>query len=336
MNFIRSIQVVDAHTAGEPTRIVVGGIPKIPGDTMAEKKSFLLGNLDHIRKALMHEPRGHRDMFGSFLTQPCSEEADVGIIFMDTGGYLNMCGHGTIGAVTVAVETGMVPISEPETKVVLESPAGMVYARAQVEGAKVKSVTVQNVPGFLYKRDLKLDVPGVGPVTVDIAFGGNFFALVNAHDLGLEVCPANAPELIRKGIAIKDYINETIEIQHPEKTHITSVDLTEIYQDDNLRPGSSSKNIVVFGANQFDRSPCGTGTSARMAALYAKGKLMLDEEFVYESVIGTTFRGRVIRDTKIGDMDAVIPQITGSAYIVGFQQFVIDPDDPVKYGFLVG
>jgi proline racemase/trans-L-3-hydroxyproline dehydratase len=336
MNFIRSINVIDAHTAGEPTRIVVGGIPKIPGATMAEKRSYLMQNLDHLRTMLMHEPRGHRDMFGSIITQPGSDEADIGIIFMDTGGYLNMCGHGTIGAVTVALETGMVKAVMPETKLVLDSPAGLVYASGMVNGSKVTSVVVQNVPAFLYKKDLKLEVPEIGCVTVDIAFGGNFFALVNARELGLDVVPANSRELIRKGIAIKDYINKHIQVQHPEKKHITTVDLTEIYQDDNLNSGSSSKNVVVFGANQFDRSPCGTGTCARMAALHAKGKLNLHQDFVNESIIGTTFIGRVIDQTKVGSFDAIIPQITGSAYIYGFQQLVVDPYDPMGNGFLVG
>ena len=336
MNFTRSINVIDTHTAGEPTRIVVGGLPKIPGATIAEKRSYAMQNLDHVRTMLMHEPRGHRDMFGAIITQPCSDKADLGVLFMDSGGFLTMCGHGTMGVVTAVLETGMFKAVTPETKLVLDTPAGLVYAAAKVNGSKVTSVTLQNVPAFLYKRDLKLEVPEVGSVTVDIGFGGNFFVFVSARELGLEVVPANSWELVRKGMAVKDCINKHIEVQHPEEKHINTVSITEIYQDDDLSPGSSAKNVVVFGANAFDRSPCGTGTCARMAVSFAKGELGLNQDFVHESIIGTTFTGRLIGQTKVGSFDAVIPQIIGSAYICGFQQFVVDPDDPLGNGFLAG
>ncbi len=332
MKVNRSINVIDSHTMGEPTRIVVGGIPVIPGKTMPEKKEYLENNLDDLRTAIMHEPRGHKDMFGSIITQPTNPEANIGIIFMDGGGYLNMCGHGTIGAATAAVETGMVEVVEPVTQVVLEAPAGLVRASVKVDNGKAKEVSFKNVPSFLYKRDVVIDVPTVGKVTLDISFGGSFFAIVNAKELGVTVETKNVNRLTELGLMIRDIVNKEIEIQHPEQAHIKTVDLVEIY-DMPTNPAATFKNVVIFGEGQVDRSPCGTGTSAKIATLYAKGKLKENELFVYESIIGTMFKGRIVGNTKVGELDAIIPEITGSAYITGFNQMVIDPEDPVGNGF---
>lgn len=335
MKFDRSIMAVDSHTMGEPTRIVVGGLPNIPGKTMAEIKSYLEENLDYVRTSLMHEPRGHKDMFGSIITRPVHDDADFGIVFMDGGGYLNMCGHGSIGAVTVAIDTGMVPTVEPETQVKFDAPAGLITARAKVENGAVKSVTIRNVPAFLYMSDVKIDVPGVGEITFDVSFGGSFFAIVKADQVGLKVIPANIDQLTKIGLAIRKAANEQLTIQHPTLAHINTIDLVEIY-DEPTHPEANYKNVVIFGEGQADRSPCGTGTSAKMATLYAKGHLKIGEEFVYESIIGTLFRGRLVETTEVGEFKAVVPEITGSAYITGFNQFVIDPNDPVKHGFMLG
>ncbi|MCG0275277.1 MAG: proline racemase [Thermosediminibacteraceae bacterium] len=335
MRFSRLLMAVDSHTMGEPTRVVIGGIPHIPGKTMAEKKAYLEQNMDHIRTALMHEPRGHKDMFGSIITAPANQEADFGIIFMDGGGYLNMCGHGSIGAVTVAIETGMVKPESPVTHVKLDTPAGLVEARAEVTNNVVKSVTIRNVPAFLYEADVRIDVPELGKITADIAFGGSFFAIVDAKQLGIKVDTSNIDRLIKVGMAIRKAANEQIKVQHPEKEHIKTIDLVEIYGETE-NPNAHLKNVVIFGDGQADRSPCGTGTSAKMATLYAKGKLALGQEFLYESIIGTIFKGRLVSETQVGPYKAVVPEITGSAYITGFNTFVIDPEDPVKYGFLLG
>lgn len=334
MQVTRTINAVDSHTMGEPTRIVTGGIPSIPGKSMPEKKAYLESNLDHLRTGIMLEPRGHNDMFGSILTSPTSEEADLGIIFMDGGGYLNMCGHGTIGAMTVALETGMVPMVEPVTEVVLEAPAGLVRGQVKVENKKVKEVSFKNVPSFLYKRDVEIEVPEIGKVTLDISFGGSFFAIVSAKQLGLKVMPENAQKLNRLGMTIRDIVNETVKVQHPELAHINQVDLVEIY-DDPTHPEATYKNVVIFGQGQVDRSPCGTGTSAKLATLYAKGAFDEADTFVYESILGTLFKGRIVGKAKVGEIDAIIPEITGSAYITGFNQFVFDDEDPVKYGFIL-
>lgn len=333
MIFSRSIHAVDSHTMGEPTRIVIGGINAIPGKTMPEKKAYLEKNLDHVRTGIMLEPRGHNDMFGSILTQPCSDEADLGIIFMDGGGYLNMCGHGTIGAMTVAVETGMIPKVEPITKVVLEAPAGLVYGDVRVENGKVKSVSFNNVPAY-YDRKESIDLPGYGKIEFDIAFGGSFFAILHAKQLNLKVEPKNAQKLCEVGMQIRDIINKEIKVQHPTLEHIKTVDLVEIY-DEPTHPDATYKNVVVFGQGQVDRSPCGTGTSAKLATLHAKGELKEGEKFVYESIAGTLFEGEIVGKTKIGDQDAIIPRITGAAYITGFNHFVFDDEDPLVDGFIL-
>ena len=334
MKFIKSIHAVDSHTAGEATRVVVGGVPKIPGKSMPEKKQWLEDNLDYLRTAIMLEPRGHKDMFGSILTQPTVDEADYGIIFMDGGGYLNMCGHGTIGAMTVAVETGMVPVTEPVTKVVQEAPAGLIHGQVFVEDGKAKKVSFTNVPAFLYKKDQEVELPGYGKIRFDISFGGSFFAIVKAEQVGLEIVPENAAKLQDLGIQLRDIINKDIPVQHPELPHIHSVDLVEWWSKTETK-GATLKNCVVFGQGQVDRSPCGTGTSAKMATLFAKGELKMGEKFFYESILGTIFEGEIVGKAKVGEYDAVIPQITGSAYITGFNHFVIDETDPVKYGFIL-
>ena len=339
MKLNKMISVIDTHTAAEAARLVTAGIPKIPGKDMVEKKQYFIEHLDDVRKSVMFEPRGHQDMFGAFLLPPTKEEADFGLVFMDTGGYLNMCGHNTIAAVTAAVETGMVDVKEgaTEKEVVVETPAGLIYATAKLKdnGAKVKEVSFRNVESFLYKRDVELDVEGVGHVKFDISFGGSFFCIISADQLGLEVKPENASRLKEAGLKIRDAINANIEIQHPTLAHIKTVDLVEIY-DKPSHPEATFKNVVVFGDGNIDRSPCGTGTSAKLATLYAKGELKPGEPFVYESILGTLFKGRIVEERKLADFDAIIPEITGSGYILGFSNYVYDPDDALTYGFLLG
>lgn len=332
MNISRSIIAVDSHTMGEPTRVVTGGIPNIPGNSMPEKKEFLKKNMDHLRRAIMLEPRGHDDMFGSVITAPTVPEADLGIIFMDSGGYLNMCGHGTIGAATVAVETGLVKVTEPETEVVLEAPAGIVRARVEVKGGRAKSVTFRNVPAFLYDKDIEIEIRPYGKVKIDIAFGGSFFAIVKAADLGVTVCKDEIYKLVDIGVKIREQANTAVRVLHPERPHINTIDLVEI-SDTPSHPEAHAKNIVIFGEKSVDRSPCGTGTCAKMADLYFKGELDIGSDFVHESILGTLFTGRLVEKAKVGDYDAVVPQITGRAFITGINHFMIDDEDPLKYGF---
>ncbi len=283
----------------------------------------------------MHEPRGHSDMFGSIITAPTVKEADLGVIFMDGGGYLNMCGHGSIGAATIAVETGIVKAVEPFTDIVLETPAGLVKAKAKVENGKAREVSIINVPSFLYKKDVQVELPDIGMVTFDIAFGGSFFAIIRDSELGISIEPENTNIIIERAMKLREIINKEIKVQHPTKPHINTVDLIEVYG----RPKSEDadyQNVVVFGSGQADRSPCGTGTSAKMATLYARGgELGINQPFVYESIINTKFKGRILEETRVGEYKAIIPEMTGSAYITGFNHLVIGEEDPVKYGFLL-
>ncbi|MEW6082404.1 MAG: proline racemase family protein [Bacillota bacterium] len=330
MRFERLITVVDSHTEGEPTRIVTGGFPYLPGATMAQKRDYLMKNLDHLRGFLMREPRGHADMFGAVLTEPTHPEADLGVIFMDTFGFLNMCGHGCIGVASAALETGLVASREGEPEVVLDTPAGLVRAKAVMEGDLVKSVTITNVPSFLFAGDVSVPVPGHGDVKVDVSFGGNFFGIVSSDQVG-EISLENLGELVQIGMRILRELQD-FPVRHPVQTHISSIDLVEISGPPS-NPRAHARNVVIFGEGQVDRSPCGTGTSAKMAALHAKGKLPLGQEFVHESILGTLFAGRLVGQAKVGEFDAVQPTITARAHITGLNNLVMHPDDPLKMGF---
>ena len=336
MKFSRMLQAIDTHTAGEAARLITGGIPFIPGKSMAEKKQYLLDHNDVLRTSLMLEPRGHNDMFGAFILAPTIDEADFGIIFMDAGGYLNMCGHNSIAAVTAAVETGMVkPSGEEITPVNLDTPAGLVRAKAFMkDDYKVEKVSFENVESFLYKENQTLDVEGVGTVKFDISFGGSFFVIIHASELGLEIKPENGTKISEIGMKVLNAVNENIEIQHPTLEHIKSADLIEIY-DKPTHPEATHKNVVVFGDGQIDRSPCGTGTSAKVATLFAKGELKVGESIVYESILGTLFTGKVVREAELAGYNAIIPEISGSAYITGFNTFLFDPEDPLSDGFVL-
>ncbi len=338
----KRIIAVDSHTQGEPTRVVIGGIPSIPGKTMVEKLHYLEKELDDVRSGIMLEPRGHNDMFGSVLTEPTNPEADLGIIFMHGGGYLNMCGHGTIGAVTIALEMGLVKAAGPTTEVVLESPAGLIRCRAKIEGERVTGVSFTNVASFLYKEDVKVtlprevlldNIPGTtAEITLDIGFGGSFFAIVSAKDYGISLRPDNSSNLIKLGILLREAINEQVEVLHPELTHINSVELVEFSQ----KIGDKAyKNAVIFGQNQLDRSPCGTGTCAKMGVLHSKGELKVGETFIHDSILDTRFFGKVLDTTTVKGLPAVVPEITGSAFITGINELILDEADPLVKGFLL-
>ena len=335
------LRTIEAHTEGEYVRVCLD-CPDVPGNTMIEKKHYLEEHYDHLRTALMWEPRGHHDMFGAFLTEPVNKEADFGIFFLDGGGYLNMCGHCTIGAVTAILEGGLMEMKEPETEVILEAPAGIIKTVAQCKNGKVTGVTLTNVPAFVYKKDLEIEYEGK-KVVYDICFGGSFFALVDVEkNFGIKVGQDTAKFLTDFSSFMLKEVNATVEIQHPE-LDITSVDLVENYATTDLDPKQycadakfALQNLVVFGepeAPQLDRSPCGTGTSAKMSLLNYLGELEVGESFVYESFIGTTFIGHIAGKTKVGEFDAVIPQVTGAAYLCGEANWFMDDDDKMTTGF---
>jgi len=329
------ITTIDTHTEGEPTRTVTGGLPYIPGNTMSEKMLYLKDNLDSLRTMLVYEPRGNEVMSGAILTTPCHPDADIGVIYIEVGGYLPMCGHDTIGCCTAMIEAGIIPAEEPVTTIKLDTPAGLVTARVTVEGLSAKGVTFRNIPSFLYQKDVEVEVPGYNRILLDIAYGGNFYALVEASKLGLDIVPERAGDLIRAGIAIREAVNAQIRVRHPEKPFIEGLTHVEFYGAP-THPEAHAKNAVVIPPGSIDRSPCGTGTSAKVATLYAKGKLKMGEKFVHESILGTLFEAQIVEETKVGNLLAVIPEISGRAYVTGINQFVVDPDDPLKEGFLLG
>jgi len=331
----KTIHIIDSHTAGMPTRIITGGIPDLPGGTMTEKAEYFKNNFDHLRTAIFQEPRGLLRGVGALITSPTIAEADLGVFFMDSKyQWIAMCGHGSMGVVTAAIEFGLVKPVEPVTKVVLDTPAGLVTAYAKVQNGSVESVSIHNVPSFLYQSTV-IDVPRLGSIPADIAFGGEFYAIINADDIKVTLEQKNASQLSRLAITIKEAANHQIKVKHPQKT-ISTIDAVRIC-DKPTHQGRHIKNILVFeeGDKGIDRSPCGTGTSAHLAALYARGKIKLNQECIHESIIGTTFKSKVVSQTEVNGFDAIIAEITGSAYTMGINTLILAPNDPLKNGFLM-
>jgi len=338
--FSERILTIDSHTGGEPTRLIVGGVQPIPGETVADKRLYLMREWDHIRLQLTREPRGHRDMVAALVTEPVTEGSDFGLIYMDARRYPYLCGHATIGAVTTLIEAGAVEAVEPETLVTIDTPSGPATATAHVQGRKVESVTIQLSPSFVYSTDQLLDVPGLGRIRVDTVCVGGFFAMVSAGQIGLELGPENAGRLIELGMVIIDAANEQLTVRHPARPEVTTVDVTEFYAA--VAPGRGL-SAVVYGESHIDRSPCGTGTSAKMTLLHHRGELALNQPYVNAGILGTTFEGRLVAETTVGDpstgseqaLPAVVPEVRGSAHVTGVHQFVLDPRDPFPDGFLL-
>lgn len=339
MQFNKLLKITETHTAGNPTRHIMSGVPKLTGNTMGEKMLYFKEHYDWIRRVAMMEPRGHSSMSGCAYTAPCNPEADMGILYFDAAGYLTMCGHSTIAVTTVLVETGMVPMTEPITTVRLDTPAGLIVARAYVKDGRVEKVTFRNIPAFLY--DVKdIDIEGYGKVRVEVDYGGVAYAVVKAADMDVEIRPDNGAELIRKAHLVHQAAARAIGFVHPEKPFINRITSVMFYGEPTVE-GADNKEVVIVlpeaegNSTAIDRSPCGTGTSARAAGLYLQGKLEKDRELVHESIIGTCFAARIVEDAMVGDRRAGIPEITGSAYITAFTEMVLDPNDPLKDGFLV-
>jgi trans-L-3-hydroxyproline dehydratase len=312
----------------------VSGFPDLPGETILARRRCAKEHFDHLRTALMWEPRGHADMYGCIITPPVSPEADLGILFTHNEGYSTMCGHGIIGITTVALETGMLPISEPETTIRIDTPAGLVTAHARVNKGRVESVYFHNVPSFVLALDEMVEVPGLGHVRYDLAFGGAFYAYVQASDVGLSCAPEDFRSLIEKGMAIKRAVMASRPITHPFEP-----DLSFLYGTIFISPPSSSaahsRNVCIFAEGEVDRSPTGTGVSGRLAIHYARGEIILDEPIVIESIIGSRFTGRVVETTRFGPHQAIIPEVEGTAHITGRHEFLLDPADELRNGFLL-
>ncbi|HEY9450659.1 MAG TPA: proline racemase family protein [Gemmatimonadaceae bacterium] len=332
------ITTLDMHAAGEPLRIVTGGLAALEGHTILERRRHMQEQLDHVRRALMWEPRGHYDMYGAILTPPVSDGADLGVLFMHNEGYSTMCGHGVIALVTALIETGALAARGRETPVTLDTPAGVVRATARLDaGGHVERVSFLNVPSFVYARDVALRLPDVGEIVVDIIFGGAFYALLPAERLGLELATSNRTALVEGAERVKRAVNETMPIIHPLEP-----DLGFLYGTILTGPPEDrahhSRNICVFANSEVDRSPTGTGVSGRVAQLHARGELALGDEIVVESILGrsSVFAGRAVETTRVGPYDAVVPEVSGTAFITGRSEFLIDPRDLLGGGFLVG
>ena len=328
------VLAIDAHTEGEPLRVILGGFPELSDATILARRSAAKADWDDLRKALMWEPRGHADMYGCLVTPPVSEHADIGVLFMHNQGFSTMCGHGIIGVTRVVLETGLVEMRNPVTPVGIDTPAGFVQAYARVERGSVTSIFFQNVPSYVADLDAIVDVPGIGPIRYDLAFGGAFYAFVEAEDLKLGLRPSDSPELIAAGRAIKAAVIEDRPIEHPEDPELSFLYGT-IFTGPPDDSSHHSRNVCIFADGEVDRSPTGTGVSARLAIHQARGELRPGEAILVESILGTVFTGSVVAETDFHGIPAVVPQIEGRAFITGRQELVLEPADPLRHGFLV-
>jgi proline racemase len=347
MRFSSLITAVDAHACGEPGRVITGGVLDVPGKTMFEKKVYLETQADHLRLRMLREPRGYPAANCNLILPTTHPDADAGFVIMEQVEYPPMSGTNTICVVTVLIETGMVPAVEPLTRLKLETPAGLIAIEAEVRNGKVRKVTFRNVPAFATHLDAPVDVRGLGTVTVDVAYGGMFYVIADAAPLGFRLTPDEAGDIVRVAERIKAAAREQLPVVHPENPGISGVTIAQISGEPS-KPEAHRKNTVVVSTGTLDwshpekwsgvldRSPCGTGTCAKMAALHAKGKLPLGQDFVHEGILGTTFTGRLIEETRVGPYAAVVPTLSGQAWITGFAQYVVDPEDPFPDGFTVG
>lgn len=327
------ITTIEAHAAGEPLRIITGGLPPIPGNTILEKRRFAREHLDGIRTALMWEPRGHADMYGSIITDPTSSDGDLGVLFIHNQGFSTMCGHGIIALSTAVLETGMIYRPGDHPILHIDSPAGLIIAHGRRSKGRITSIAFQNVPSFVMTLDQEIQVPGIGKVRYDIAFGGAFYAFVQAEDLGLELIPEQASRLIDAGRRIKQSIMRNDPCRHPFDSDLGFLYGT-IFTAPPKETGHFSRNVCIFADGELDRSPTGTGVSARAALHYARGDIDTGTPFVIESILGTCFTGRILKTTTFGPHAAVIPEISGSASIIGLNEWLLDPEDPLQTGFI--
>ena len=327
----RKITTIDSHAEGEPFRIITSGIDPLPGATILEKRRFAREHLDSLRRALMFEPRGHADMYGAIVTEPVRPDSDLGVLFMHNEGWSTMCGHGIIALVTVALETGML---RPRPVVKIDAPAGQIIARGVMRDSRVTRVAFENVPSYAVALDQHVDVPGLGRIRYDVAFGGAFYAYVEARDLGVEMTARDFRLLIERGMAVKRAVMQSLEIRHPFEPDLSFLYGT-IICGPALSADAHSRNVCIFAEGEVDRSPTGTGVSGRLALEFARGRLKVGEQFIVESILGTRFTGRILRTTTFGGHEAIVPEVEGRAWITGQSEFLIAPDDPLKEGFIL-
>lgn len=325
---------VDSHTAGEVNRIIVGGVEPLPGADLVDQRQYLIDKADHYRRILCSEPRGGQDLLAALVTEPLRPEADFGLIYMDAKRYPYGCGTATIGAVTTLLEADYLTERGPEIEVVVDTPAGPARTVARLDGDRVESVALRFAPSFVHQTDLDLDVPGLGKIKVDTVCASGFFVMVSADQIGLELTTDNAGQLSNLGMTIIDQANRQLTVAHPERPEVTTIDVVEFYDPAGHDQGQGL-SAVVFGEGHLDRSPCGTGTTAKLTLLHHRGRIGLDEPFTNHSPIGTTFQARIVGQTAVGDRPAVEVEVRGAAHVTGLHEFVIDPHDPFPQGFLV-
>jgi proline racemase len=347
MRLGRVITAVDAHAGGEPGRVITGGVLDVPGDTMFEKRTHLERHADGLRRLMLREPRGYPALCCNLVLPPTDPAADAGFVIMEQAEYPAMSGSNTICTATVLLETGMLPMREPVTELVLEAPAGLIRVLADCSNGKVTAVTFENVPAFVVGLDKPVEVLTVGTVKVDVAWGGMFYAIADASAVGLRLTPDEGADIARLGEMIKAAAREQLPVVHPENEAISGISIFE-FSAPPTAASATLKNTVVVSSGELDwerpsswtgildRSPCGTGTCAKMATLHARGRLGIGEAFVHEGILGTTWTGRLLRTTQVGPYSAVVPTITGSAWIYALTQYVVDSDDPFPEGFTVG
>jgi proline racemase len=332
MKTSRLFTTVEVHTGGAPFRIVTNGGPRVPGNTILERCAWVQNNADEIRRALMLEPRGHSDMYGGMLTEPISEGADLGIIFMQNLDYSPHCGHGIIALATAAVELGWVERTSPETRVGIDAPCGFIEAFVEWDGTNVADVRFVNVPSFIWKENVTIETASFGAVTGDIAYGGAFYFYTDGEPFGLTIREKDADRLKDFGMEIKNAVNAKYDIVHPEEPEIKGLYGT-IIAGDPRNASSTQANACIYADRELDRSPTGSGTAGRTAQLFLQDKLARDGVLINESIIGSVFEGRVLSETRVGDFDAVIPEIRGNAFIYGFANWILDDRDPLTTGF---
>jgi proline racemase len=343
----RVVEAVDAYAAGEPGRVIVGGVPDVPGASMFEKMTWLSTQGDDLRRRMLQEPRGYPAANCNLVLPPTDPTADAGYLIMEQVEYPGMSGTNTICVATVLLETGMLPMQEPVTELTLEAPAGLIRVRADCAGGKVRAVTFRNVPAFAAHLAAPVEVPTLGTVDVDVAYGGMFYVIADAAPFGFRLTPDEGRDIVRVSEMIKAAAAEQLPVVHPEQPGFTGITIAELSGPPH-DPANHARNVVTVSTGKLDwnrpstwtgaidRSPCGTGTCARMAVLHARGELGLNEDFRHEGILGTVFTGRLVEETTIGGRAAVIPTITGSAWITGFASYVVDPEDPYPDGFTVG
>jgi proline racemase len=327
------IHAIDTHTEGMPTRVITGGVRVVPGTSMAERRVWAKEHLDDLRGLLMREPHGHAAMSGAILQPPTRPDADWGVLYVETTGFLPMCGHGTIGVATALVETGLVDVVEPITEIRLDTPAGLVTATVEVEDGRARAVSLTNVPAFVLDAESVVDVDGLGEVRYAMVYGGNFYPVIDARQLGVQLDLQHKDELVALGLRVIDAVNEQRPPVHPEDASIRGIHHAQFVQPGT--DGADTRNAVLNVPGYFDRSPCGTGTSAIMALRHYRGELAAGDRHVNESMLGTRFTGTVLAETQVASTRGIVPRITGRAWLTGFSQHLVDPTDPFPAGFTV-